>query len=208
MSSSKKFHEMMVARNKAMATHNETKTRLYGIWAGMKQRCFNEKDHCYQNYGARGITVCDEWKNDYVAFSMWAKQNGYTDELSIDRIDTNGNYEPSNCRWATAKTQARNKRNSIYLTYNGETKHITEWAEATGQSLCTLYCRKTTRGWSDAEVIEGRQYRKEIHLIVDGVDRTLSEWARITGQRREKLYTRHRRGWCDKEVVYGRQHET
>lgn len=87
-------------------------TRLYSIWHDMNTRCYYEKTKCYKYYGGRGITICDEWKNNFVNFYNWAINNGYKDNLSIDRIDVNGNYEPSNCRWATMQEQQLNKRNS------------------------------------------------------------------------------------------------
>lgn len=104
--------------------------RLYHIWRGMKARCFNPNNRSYNHYGGRGITICDEWKNHFDVFEAWAINNGYSDELTIDRINVNGNYEPSNCRWATMLEQNNNKRNNVYLTENGETKTLTEWCRA------------------------------------------------------------------------------
>ncbi|GAB6728147.1 hypothetical protein [Streptococcus uberis] len=122
------------------------KERLYNIWVGMRQRCNNESSKDYPKYGGRGIEICDEW-NDYLSFRNWATSNGYSDNLSIDRIDVNGNYEPSNCRWADYKTQANNQSNNHLITFNGRTKNIKQWSEETGISNVTILTR-LTRGWS------------------------------------------------------------
>lgn len=91
-------------------THHETKTRLYRIWIGIKSRCLVETASGFKNYGGRGISICDEWKNSFLAFSEWAFANGYSDSLTIDRIDVNGDYSPDNCRWVSMSVQQLNKR--------------------------------------------------------------------------------------------------
>ncbi|OHX28343.1 hypothetical protein Javan273_0035 [Streptococcus phage Javan273] len=122
------------------------KERLYNIWVGMRQRCNNESSKDYPKYGGRGIVICNEW-NDYLIFREWALSNGYSDKLSIDRMDVNGNYEPSNCRWVNHKTQANNQSNNHLITFDGKTKTIKQWSDETGISNVTILTR-LTRGWS------------------------------------------------------------
>jgi hypothetical protein len=110
-------------------THGMTGTRLYVIWQHIIGRCARAKDKAYKWYGARGITICDEWLNSFEAFYEWAMSHGYSDDLTIDRIDVNGNYCPENCRWITLKEQQRNKRDNVRVSFNGQVKTVAEWAK-------------------------------------------------------------------------------
>lgn len=120
--------------------------RLYRTWSGIKQRCLNPNSHSYSNYGGRGIKICEEWL-DFNNFRKWAEENGYNpdapaQECTLDRIDSNGNYCPENCRFASRKEQDNNKRNCIWITNeNGETHNLSQWAEILGIKRGTLYGR-------------------------------------------------------------------
>ena len=113
----------------------------------MKARCYYKKDSRYMDYGGRGITVCKEWLDSFQAFYDWAMANGYADDLTIDRIDVDGNYEPSNCRWATRKQQGNNKRSNVLITYGEETHTLAEWAEKVGIKRTTLVSRLFVNHW-------------------------------------------------------------
>lgn len=115
--------------------------RIVRIWAGMHTRCYNKNVNFYKNYGGRGIKMCDEWigENGCRHFYEWAMKNGYADNLTIDRIDNDGNYEPSNCRWATVEEQSNNKRNSIKLLYKGKEVTIKELRYIFGVSKTPIY---------------------------------------------------------------------
>ncbi len=104
-----KHEQCSKCANKLKTTHGDSKKRLYGIYLNIKQRCLNPNNGNYLYYGAKGITICKEWQNSYFTFKKWALENGYLKELSIDRINNDGDYEPNNCRWATMKTQGRNR---------------------------------------------------------------------------------------------------
>ena len=135
--------------------HGKRKTRLYRIWANIKTRCYNERDPHFERWGNRGITMCDEWKDNYQTFYDWAMSHGYSDDLTIDRIDNNGNYEPSNCRWITVKEQNRNKRNVRFITYGGKTQTIPEWTKELHLGKETIR-ERLKRGYTDYEALFGR----------------------------------------------------
>lgn len=128
--------------------HGASKTRLYSIWTAMKRRCMNPNCADFQNYGGRGIGICNDWINSYEEFSDWAYKNGYSNALTIDRIDVNGNYEPMNCRWVSKPFQSNNRRSNKLLTYNGKTQNLKKWAEDTGISRNTISSRLNLYGWS------------------------------------------------------------
>lgn len=134
-----------------ITTHHATKTRMYKIWQSMHERCEREKHEHYENYGGRGITVCEEWR-EFEPFRDWAVASGYSDKLSIDRINTDGNYCPENCRWVTMKEQQNNKRNNRRITYNGETHTITEWSEITGIKKTTIK-ERLNMSWSNEKTL-------------------------------------------------------
>ena len=138
----------LIHRNKYAPRKDHHKYKdysLYRVWIGIKKRCFSKTEPAYPDYGGRGITVCDEWKNDYEKFLQWSLENGYKKGLTIDRIDNNGNYEPSNCRWATMREQAQNTSRNHFITHNGERKCIAEWCRELNIRTST-FCQRMKNG--------------------------------------------------------------
>lgn len=129
-------------------THGKSYTRLYNIWKGMHQRCENPEATCYENYGGRGITI--EW-NKFKDFYEWSLANGYSENLSIDRKNNNGNYSPENCRWATQKTQANNTRRNVLVEYKGKILNLKQWSEELGLHRGMLNSRYR-KGLRDGEL--------------------------------------------------------
>lgn len=149
------------SHKKIGSQNNESRDRLHNIWYLMKYRCENEKCEAYNNYGGRGITVCGEWSDDdfgYYAFKEWALSHGYSDGLTIDRVDNNGNYSPDNCKWSTDCEQANNKRDNVFLTYNGETKTAAQWARELNVNY-SAFINRVYLGWDTNRIFE-QPYRK------------------------------------------------
>ena len=124
-------------------THGLSTTRLYQTWKDMISRCHNPVDTGYEKYGGAGIEVCDEWRNDILAFQRWALENGYKEGLTIDRKDNGKGYTPDNCRWATMKEQGNNQRRNVVIDVNGIKKTLAQWADETGINYATLWRRKS-----------------------------------------------------------------
>ena len=137
--------------------HGETGTRLHKIWCSMHERCERPKHTHYKDYGGRGIKVCDEW-GEYLPFAEWARTNGYSEQLTLDRIDNDGDYEPDNCRWVKVREQQNNKRSNRVIMYHGKEYTLTQLAEYAGLKKTTLK-ERLNNGWSIEDAVE-RPVRK------------------------------------------------
>lgn len=141
-------------------THGMSKTRLYGIWHSMKMRCENENAQAYDSYGGRGVTVCERWSNSFEAFfnDMGSE---YHEGLTLDRIDNDKGYYPENCRWVSMKTQCNNRRSSVSITRNGETKTIAEWCRHFGIKQSTVTNRRYM-GWDEEKLFDPPHKKERI----------------------------------------------
>ena len=130
-----------------------TKEKLYHVYYGMKSRCYNSNSAKYQYYGGKGIKVCDEWLESYVNFKLWSIENGYEEGLTLDRLDGDDDYKPSNCRWVSMTVQNRNKDSNNYYTYDGKTLLLSDWSKLTGIKEPTLYSRLNSLNWDFEKAI-------------------------------------------------------
>lgn len=137
-----------------------TNLRIYKIFQKMKQRCYNKNSTYYKNYGGRGIKICTEWLNNFQLFYDWAINNGYNDILTIDRINVNGNYEPSNCRWVDMKTQSNNKRNNHLIFYKGNNYTLSEISKIVGIKQSTIRAR-LKKGWSVEKALTPQIFKNQ-----------------------------------------------
>lgn len=147
------FHSELLLRSNYKhggSTRGDT-DRLYVIWRGMIDRCYNKNNMRYEAYGGRGIKVCDAWRHNYISFREWALSHGYSDNLTIDRINNDEEYDPQNCRWADLNQQANNKRTNVLITHNGETHTQAQWSRITGISQMTIHNRRV-KGLTTEEI--------------------------------------------------------
>lgn len=140
--------------SEASLVHGQTNSRLYRIYNGMKNRCYNQKQQSYENYGGRGITICEEWLESFTAFEEWSLSHGYADDLSIDRIDNNGDYSPKNCRWVTRTEQNENTRRNHLVTIGDRTQPLSAWVRERGLNYHTVSFRIHQKHMSPEQALE------------------------------------------------------
>ena len=197
-------------RNQAInaTKHGLSKTRAYKVFYGMKQRCYNERNTEFIHYGKRGITICDEWMNDFVKFYEWLIANGWDEskngyEQSIDRIDVNGHYCPENCRIIPMNEQYFNRTDTHYITIDGLTKTIKEWSDISGVSMTVINARINKFAWNKKEAVftPARKMRKRTgDITYKGETHSLSDWSKITGIPIQTLSSRISRNFTLDEV--------
>lgn len=183
--------------------HGLRNTPEYYIWQSMNRRCYEQSRADYPRYGGRGITVCQRWRDSVAAFyeDMGPKPSP---QHSIDRIDSNGNYEPQNCRWATQEQQANNKRSSHYLTHDGLTLTIAQWARKLDISEKVLG-RRLSRGWPVEKALTTPTMPPNRHnltmLTYNGETMCIADWSRRLGIKQHTLAARLRKGWSIAEAI-------
>lgn len=186
------------AAGNRLRTHGMHRSPEYTAWQGMWRRCTDPKVERYPNYGGRGISVCDRWKSFE---NFYADMGDRPEGMSIERKETNGNYEPGNCRWATSKEQGRNRTTNRVIEYNGERKCVSEWCEQLGIPIST-FTHRLRRGMPLEQVFDTREdgFQKK-RIVVDGVSKCTNEWMRDAGIPLSSFYHFRRKGLTDEQIV-------
>ena len=180
----------------------ETKKRLITIRHSMYCRCYYPSTNGYQRYGGRGIKMCDEWINNPQSFYDWAVNNGYESNLTIDRINVNGNYEPSNCRWVTKEIQDNNRRTNRKLTYKGTTKNLSQWAKEYNISPTTLYDRlKVGKTLDEALNKPIIKCGGKLLFTLNGETKLLSEWCKIYNINYQTAWKKAKKGYSIEKIL-------
>jgi len=173
---------------------NKIPERLQQTYSNMKGRCYNPKTNGYKYYGGKGITVCAEWLKDSKKFYAWALNNGYEENLTIDRIENDGNYEPSNCRWATHKEQQNHRTNTIFIEYDNEIKPLTQWSKETGISQSAIKNRLD----KGKDILDDYCH---INIDINGEINTLKELSEKSGIPYDTIMNRYYLGWDSKDLI-------
>lgn len=180
-------------------THGKSKSRLYKLYSGIKKRCKNKNDKTYKWYGAKGVKICKEWDEDFFEFEKWMLDNGYDESLprgvqTIDRIDSNGNYSPDNCRLITIEEQQRNRDDNVFYEFNGEKHLICEWSEILGIDYSILKSRVGDYGWTIKEALENPKFSKvkleKKTISFNGETKTIKEWSAELGIKENTIRAR------------------
>jgi len=186
--------------NKVGYKHGLSHTKLYRIWEGMRFRCEKGDKYYDKYYVERGIKVCDDWKDNFLAFREWALNNGYQDGLTIDRIDNYGDYCPENCRWVTTAEQNRNRTNNRRIEYNGKTQTLAEWAKELSINYWTLIYRFDKLGMTSEEAFE-TPVNKDRFFRYNGQIKTLKEWSKCVNVPYKTLCKRQCNGWSIEKML-------
>lgn len=183
--------------------------RLNSIYTGMKNRCYNPKQPSYKNYGAKGITICDEWLNServciafktyptkgFLAFQAWALSHGYQEDLTIDRIDNSKGYSPDNCRWVSRKVQNNNHNNNYWITLNGQTKTLAQWCEEKKCNYNTIRTRIYKLHWTPEQAFNVNYNTRIKSITFEGKTQSVAAWAKDRGLNYHTLVSRLNNGW-------------
>lgn len=179
--------------------HGMSRKRIYGVHRDMLSRCYNQEDISYKHYGAKGVTICDEWLGEHGVenFAKWAYENGYDEDAkrgkcTLDRIDVNGNYEPSNCRWVDMKIQSNNKSNNFFIDINGVSKTLTEWCREYGVSNVQSVYRRIKKGMDVETALTKPMQKKKSEMteeeLLERKQRQKETTRKWREENREKIY--------------------